>query len=160
MKPLGIVNNNPLNIRYSPMNNWKGQIGTYKGFCRFDTMEHGFRAALVLLHNYVKRGNDTIVSIIYRWAPATENDCEAYVDHVMCHFNGYDDPDYRNLLSTDRLPVDDPEKLFPFLFELAWIMSLVETGYLSKAKRNGSWPEEVENLYDSLSTAYSLYFHR
>lgn len=128
MKPRGIRNKNPLNIRYSPMNHWKGQIGSPSGFCEFDTMEHGYRAALVLLLNYVKRGYDTIGSIIGRWAPASENDTQAYINVVIEHFNGYADPCYKHLHWTDKLPSGSIKDLLPYLFELAWIMSLVECG--------------------------------
>ena len=115
MRPLGIRNNNPLNIRFSPMNNWRGQIGCNHGFCEFDTMEHGFRAAIVLLHNYVKRGYDNVYEIISRWAPKSENNTKAYIRIVLAHFNGYDDPDFKSLTSTTQFPKDDLEVLLPFI---------------------------------------------
>lgn len=85
---LGYCLNNPLNIRYSPMNSWLGQIGSKKGFCKFDTMEHGFRAALVLLCNYQRKGYDTISKIINHWAPQSENDTETYISYC-CSSIGY-----------------------------------------------------------------------
>lgn len=142
MEALGIRNNNPLNIRYSPMNHWKGQDGSCRSFCRFTSLEFGYRAALILLRNYVKRGHDCIAAIIGRWAPASENDTQAYIDVVMRHFNGYADPCYKRLHSTDRLPSDNLEDLLPYLFELAWIMSLYECGALHKpaVRNNVLWP--------------------
>lgn len=80
--PLGIRNNNPLNIRYSPLNNWKGQTGCNRGFCTFESQFYGFRAAWLLLHKYLKRGLCTIYQIVSTWAPASENDVDAYVLYV------------------------------------------------------------------------------
>lgn len=95
MEALGLRLNNPLNIRYSPMNSWLGQIGEEKGFCKFDTLEHGYRAALVLLGNYQRKGYDTISKIISRWAPLSENNTEAYIAYVergvrLYHFDDAD----------------------------------------------------------------------
>lgn len=147
------------------MNKWRGQIGSHKGFCKFDTMEHGYRAALVLLHNYVKRGHDTIYEIISRWAPESENDTKAYIRTVIAHFNGYDEPSFKYLNACVKLPKDNLEELLPFLFELAWIMSLIETGYLALTKdcnmANGSladWPAPVSDLYSSWHNATCDYF--
>lgn len=79
---LGCKNRNPLNIRWSASNNWVGQRGSYKGFCVFNSTKFGYRAALILLRNYVRSGCDTIKDIIARWAPETENDVNAYVKSV------------------------------------------------------------------------------
>ena len=80
-KTLGIANCNPLNIRYSPMNKWQGQTGCNRGFCTFSDLDHGFRAALVLLRNYVRRGLVTPRQIISNWAPSNENDIESYIQN-------------------------------------------------------------------------------
>lgn len=165
MKALAIRNNNPLNIRFSPLNVWKGQTGSNKGFVTFENMEYGYRAALVLLRSYVKRGYDTVTSIISRWAPESENNTSAYIRTVVAHFNGYTDTDYHNLTADTKLPKDDPDALFSYLIELAWIMSLVETGYLSKVQRDfikgytvDRWPSDVSSLYDALMEASRKYF--
>lgn len=81
-KTLGVRNNNPLNIRYSPLNSWKGQTGSNRGFCTFSTMDYGFRAALVLLRNYVRRGLNTPALIVKTWAPPNENDTDVYISKV------------------------------------------------------------------------------
>ena len=88
VKSIGFDCNNPLNIRFSPMNKWLGQVDSKKGFCVFDTLEHGFRAALVLLCNYQRKGYDTISKIVSHWAPETEHDTQAYIRHC-CHRLGY-----------------------------------------------------------------------
>lgn len=73
---------NPLNIRASVKNNWLGSRGQYKGFVVFNSSKLGYRAALILLRNYVRNGFDTIQSIVSRWAPPSENDTESYVKSV------------------------------------------------------------------------------
>ena len=96
--PRGIRNNNPLNIRLSS-DKWQGQINpsgnanvndnnsSLKGesdFCQFYTMEYGWRAAFVILCRtyYGKYKLRTIRDIVSRWAPAKENNTEAYIRHV------------------------------------------------------------------------------
>lgn len=73
---------NPLNIRYSARNRWLGQVGEYRGFCVFSNVAYGFRAAFVLLSNYIKQDTRTIEDIIKRWAPPSENDTERYISFV------------------------------------------------------------------------------
>ena len=99
-EPRGIRNNNPLNIRLSK-DKWQGQINpsgnanvndndnnsSLKGesdFCQFYTMEYGWRAAFVILCRtyYGKYGLKTSRDIVSRWAPAKENNTEAYIRHV------------------------------------------------------------------------------
>lgn len=79
---LGAKNRNPLNIRYNVRNKWLGQRGQNSGFCVFSTMQLGFRAAYLLLCRYHREGLETIESIIKRWAPPSENDCESYIKFV------------------------------------------------------------------------------
>jgi hypothetical protein len=82
-QPRGIRNNNPLNIRYNSVNNWKGQVSDDGGYVVFDTVENGLRAAALLLNRYyVGYGLKSVSGIIRRWAPAFENDTSAYVGHV------------------------------------------------------------------------------
>jgi hypothetical protein len=80
---LGERNRNPLNIRYSPANRWKGlsaRTSNVDGFCCFDNVVFGYRAAIVLLLNYYNKHNcRTPEQIIRRWAPPTENDTELYI---------------------------------------------------------------------------------
>lgn len=82
-KPRGIRNKNPLNLRWYSVNNWSGQVGKdAQGFVVFDTVENGVRAAAKTLDSYAKRGLNTIEKIIQAWAPAVENNVEAYTAHV------------------------------------------------------------------------------
>lgn len=83
MLPRGIRNCNPLNIRIG--NKWKGEVAspTDKEFEQFSCMHYGLRAGFVLLRRYIERYHlDTVTEIISRWAPATENNTQAYINRV------------------------------------------------------------------------------
>ena len=93
----GMRNNNPLNIRFSPKNHWRGLAGSdgstrltnHGAFCRFDTLENGFRAAFLVIHRYLAvHGLKTVKEIVSRWAPEIDNDTEAYIYFVCKRMNG------------------------------------------------------------------------
>lgn len=88
-----IKRNNPLNIRYSEKNQWQGLIGNDNGFCKFETLGYGLRAAFVLLRNYYRKGHRSIKQIITRWAPPSENPTASYIEFVCNKMEelGYDD---------------------------------------------------------------------
>ncbi len=88
MKPMGVRNNNPLNIRYSVHNNWQGQTGQYKGFVVFKSSIFGIRAAARLIGNYMHKNNlRTVKQIVNKWAPPTENKTSNYVKYVSKKMN-------------------------------------------------------------------------
>lgn len=93
---IGFKNCNPLNIRYSSRNNWRGQVGEHKGFCVFAHESWGFRAAYKLITNYISQGYNTIEKIVSRWAPPTENDTEAYIKYVA----------YETIIDRDQILTD------------------------------------------------------
>lgn len=82
--PRGIRNNNPLNIRKSN-NAWLGKVkGVDKDFETFASMEYGIRAAFVILRTYIrKHGCKNVSDLIHRFAPATENNTQAYIERVL-----------------------------------------------------------------------------
>lgn len=84
----GQRNNNPLNIRHAKQK-WVGEIeGEDKDFCTFASMGCGFRAALIIILNYMTKYNlHTIEKIIRRWAPPVENDTLSYINNV-CRMTG------------------------------------------------------------------------
>ena len=88
-QPLGIRNNNPLNIRRGKTQ-WKGEISAPQGaFCKFESMEWGLRAAFCLLRTYATKYRLCCVrDIISRWAPPKENDTTSYIRHV-CQLTGF-----------------------------------------------------------------------
>lgn len=73
--------NNPFNIRANRVR-WKGRVGSELGFVKFLNEDYGLRAGVVLLRNYLKKGFDTIPSIIKRYAPPSENNTELYIAYV------------------------------------------------------------------------------
>ena len=84
--PHGYRNNNPLNIRLSS-EPWQGKIpeeqNTDGVFEQFESMAYGYRAAMVLLRNYVNEHNcNTLAKIITRWAPPKENRTADYINNV------------------------------------------------------------------------------
>lgn len=83
-EPRGIRNNNPLNIKWSSVNNWNGQTGKDNGgFSIFDNPVNGIRAAARILKNYRNRGVNTLREIITEWTrgddPAMQ---QSYINHV------------------------------------------------------------------------------
>ena len=86
--PRGIRNNNPLNIRIG--NAWVGEVmnPTDTQFEQFTHMVYGLRAGFVLIRRYMERYHlRTIREIVSRWAPATENYTEKYIEQV-CSLTG------------------------------------------------------------------------
>jgi hypothetical protein len=77
-----VRNNNPLNIRESA--DWEGErsLNLDKAFEEFKTPEYGFRAAYIILLQYLERGDNTIHAITSKWAPSSENHTSAYIDYL------------------------------------------------------------------------------
>lgn len=84
---LGVYLNNPLCLRYNASNKWIGQIGCKSGFCEFDSLEHGVRAAVMVLLKYVFTYHlFSIEAIIRRFAPNSDgNNTDIYIDVVTNH---------------------------------------------------------------------------
>ena len=93
MQPIGIRNNNPLNIRVGK-SKWQGErplpappLG--ECFCKFESIEWGLRAAFCLLRTYATKYRlYSVRDIITRWAPPSENDTTSYIRHV-CQLTGF-----------------------------------------------------------------------
>lgn len=90
--PRGIRNNNPGNIEAGI--GWKGEVGDDGRFATFATPEHGIRAlALNAVNSQRIHGNDTVLDLINRWAPPSENNTVAYANQVAKALGvGIDDP--------------------------------------------------------------------
>ncbi|MBF8720516.1 structural protein P5 [Pseudomonas guariconensis] len=120
MTARGVRNNNPGNIDFNPRNDWVGQLGLEVGpgkprFARFDTPENGIRALGKLLINYRGKdgmpgvggkGIDTVLETINRWAPANENDTQAYASAVAKRLG---------VRTTDPINIKDPATLRVFV---------------------------------------------
>ena len=80
---LAYRNCNPLNIRFSEKVNWMGsKLKDSKGFVVFATFSFGYRAAVMILRSYHKRGIKTMGAIIETWAPRSENNTVEYIKAV------------------------------------------------------------------------------
>ena len=56
---------------------------TDKQFVQFKSRVYGYRAAFVLLRNYIGKGKDTIGKIIAKWAPSSDgNNTQSYINYV------------------------------------------------------------------------------
>ena len=114
--PRGIRNNNPLNIRIG--NTWLGEEPnpTDPSFEQFVSMQYGVRAACVLLRRYIRHyKRTTIPAIIAAWAPAGENNTEAYIAAV-CR--------YLEISPEDNIKYEDKDTIC----RLVQAMCLVENG--------------------------------
>lgn len=83
--PVGVRNNNPLNIKFNRANNWVGQVGASEDgiFVKFVSSIYGFRAAMKVLNSYRRRGVVTLEDVIAEWAPPHENPhLETYINYV------------------------------------------------------------------------------
>lgn len=82
--PPGIRNNNPGNIRRSSIK-WFGLSPdqTDPNFCQFETAALGLRALLKnLINKQAIHGLHNVRDIVSSWAPASENNTEAYIAAV------------------------------------------------------------------------------
>ena len=130
----GIRNNNPMNIRKG--NSWRGErpFQSDKEFEEFESMEMGLRAGLKLIKNYqtkpLLQANkaNTILKIINRWAPPTENNTSSYIKTVSKR---------TGLLPDEVIPWTDKAKIIA----LAEAMCFVECGACID-------PEIISSAYD------------
>lgn len=127
--PRGIRNNNPLNIRYNPRNNWVGQTGSDGQFCKFSAPKYGIRAAVKILQRYA--GNDgktSVFEIINKWAPRADgNNTEKYIEAVC---------NSMNIKPTDTINV----YMQSTVVRLLWYMARVEcTAKALEAANIGIW---------------------
>lgn len=118
--PRGLRNNNPLNIRRNPANHWQGTRPTItdKSFEEFTDIIYGFRAAIKIIHNWMKKTrlkSMTPGQIITRWAPPTENVTSSYIT-TACEL--------AYLRENDRIMFNEKNKLC----RLVWAMAVVENG--------------------------------
>ena|SRR6185295_3894430 len=140
--PRAVRNQNPGNIERGH-DDWAGLCEPdqmtadqreEKRFCVFRNARYGFRALAVILHNYfTKHDIKTVRGIINRFAPASENNSEAYIKHV-CDAIG-EGPD-------SVLDMNDPETIK----ELCRAIAVHESG---------GWFFEQKDLDDGVGMALS-----
>lgn len=126
--PLGYRFNNPGNIRCSNKNKWLGQTGQFSGFCKFDDVEYGIRAMLIILRKYVLVHKIVkVYDIIKRYAPASENDVDAYFRYVNDCFDLYSFDEGK-----DEFEITN----YIALCNLAFYMSCYEVGVIFAPSKN------------------------
>ena len=119
MSNLGVRNNNWLNIRYNPANDWVGQTGGDKNnYAQFDDPVNGLRAADIVLKNYgSKHGIDNLNDAIFRFAPPEDNNpTPAYARFVANKMGiapdekiDLDDPDTREKMIQAMVAFESPD---------------------------------------------------
>lgn len=127
--PRGYRNNNPLNIRYSAYNNWKGKIlpntDRNNTFEQFVNIAYGYRAALALMRTYIRKyGCNTVQKIIAKWAPENENDTASYIQHVC---------EIANLAPDTTVTQSSRDTLT----RMAYAMSIIENGNTPETREAG-----------------------
>lgn len=84
--PRGIRNNNPGNLVRSA-NDWKGKIpyinSADKKFEQFIELRYGIRALMRDIYSDYIKGKKTVTAIISEFAPAFENNTQAYIGTVI-----------------------------------------------------------------------------
>lgn len=121
--PRGLRNNNPLNIRINPANQWMGAADEQRDpqFVQFTSMVWGLRAGIVILRNWLmaaarKNESLTMGRIISRWAPASDgNNVPAYITKVH-RLSG--------IAQHDLVSYSDRSQIV----NLIWAMAFVECG--------------------------------
>ena len=86
MVPRGVRLSNPGNIRLTK-DHWLGmaQYQPDESFVAFTESKWGYRAMARILLKHYREGIDTIRGLITEWAPPSENNTEAYIEHVAEH---------------------------------------------------------------------------
>jgi hypothetical protein len=80
-QPLGIRNNNPLNMRETGIP-WDNKTGENGGFTTFSKPWDGIRAAANDIKNKMLDGLNTVELIVSKWAPPSENNTQSYIESV------------------------------------------------------------------------------
>ncbi len=110
----GLRNCNPGNIRLS-CSKFKGEVTPSKDaeFKEFLSIEWGYRAMFVILHNYDELYSiNTLSKIISRWAPHTENDTSAYIRSVAKRLG---------CGTTSHINTLDRETMIALVSSMSWI---------------------------------------
>ncbi|CAB3952688.1 hypothetical protein [Achromobacter piechaudii] len=99
VEPRGIRNNNPGNLNYVGQRGATLEGGDKGRFAKWKTAREGLQALANQLRLYGDRGLDSIRKVVNTYAPASENDTQAYVNQLAA-FMGID-PDETFDVKTD-----------------------------------------------------------
>lgn len=173
----GVRNNNWLNIRYNPANDWVGQTGSDdSNYAQFEDPVYGLRAADRVLENYGKKhGINTLNDTIFRFAPPEDNNpSSTYAKFVADKMDidvddkiDLEDPDTRDKLITSMIGFETPDAVplySPALLrqarnfksedeEQGGIASILSTLKKTFGMSNGGEAEIPENIEDFLESS-------
>ena len=125
-EPIGIRNNNPLNIRKSSQK-FINEQKTDNAFKKFSSMVYGVRAAIRIIHTYYFNYRyNTIEKIISRWAPPLENSTTDYINTVS----------KRAHILPNVIVIYTKDNILAIVKAMAYVESHVE---LSKEILNEAW---------------------
>ena len=118
VQPRGIRNNNPLNIKLNPKNNWIGKVAenTDGTFEQFRHIVYGIRAAIILIRGIIKffnkskEGQSSVAHIIERYAREDADTTRNYVSSV-CRGMGVD--------SDKIIDIADKDAVCSLVYEMA-----------------------------------------
>ena len=136
---LAFRNRNPLNMRYSRNQTWEGQIGESGGFVKFKEFYYGYRAAVIVLRNYKKRGIRSIYKIISTWAPPNENDTGAYIKTVVDFMKGRWGTEPREYDAKTLINLCDREEVVNFLMAMTKVEMGANGAQLHMLKSDIEW---------------------
>ncbi|MEZ9523405.1 virion protein [Enterovibrio norvegicus] len=87
-EPMGVRNNNPLNIRKG--NDWKGEVEPdhNRNYEAFSHVKYGFRAGARILYSYNRRGLHTIQQIVDVFAPHGDNNDPTHYANMVSKWTG------------------------------------------------------------------------
>lgn len=66
-EPLSVRNNNPVNIKYTPHNQWKGSVYQSGTFEKFESKYFGLRAGVIVIQANIK-ATDSVKGFVLRFA--------------------------------------------------------------------------------------------
>ena len=125
-EPLGMRNNNPLNIRKSSQK-FVNEQKTDNAFKKFSPLPYGIRAGIRIIHTYYFNYKlNTIRKLIHRWAPTNENDTESYINTVS----------KRAHILPDTIFVYEKDTILDIVKAMAYVECHVE---LSKENLEEAW---------------------
>lgn len=139
---------NPVAIKFSDRNKWKGQIGKVGLFCKFKDMKSCYRSWLMLMCTYLRKYNiNTIRDIIERYAPPNvdNNHTENYIKFCSENVKSYMFDNYNiELIKPDIVP------LYSLLLydELFRQMAKFETGHTFSDLELKEFASDSDVYYD------------
>jgi len=136
--PLGLRNNNPLNIWRYDANDWLGKDWTNTGNIeRFTTLAYGLRATIFLFRKKINQGHNTIRKLAANWTPAghgTNNPAQVAQDVAQITGIGIDTV----LDANDRGRINDIIRAYS-VTEIGWADAATQLPWVLYQQLNAAW---------------------